>query len=196
MRHLFKVPTTLGEVADNLNRISAAADIDARTRAGLALTTVVSFLVDQPGFSKDSVGPLWALLTAFGELDAGVRSNLFKPAHIPHRPPMSSENQLVMAFASTALDMLVAYRGASLNEASRKVDTLLKRAGFPSSSPEKIRGWRERLSEGPGRVPPDALVIWNSYQAQRKLGLGINVEGKLAYIEATVRRLILNNPPT
>ena len=187
-------PIDLDELANNLDIISAEATFDARTRVGLALNSVVQFLSKQPKFSKDSVAPLWTLLTAFGDLEAGTSSSLFAPKKLSGRPPMSTQEQLVMALAATAVDAMIAYCSLTLTEALQTVNTAVGKAGYQGLTTNKIKGWRDRLSEGPGRVPPFALKAWDLYMMECKQASSMDVEGWLAHIQDGVRRIVLNNP--
>jgi hypothetical protein len=107
--------------------------------------------------------PLQRLFSAIVDLSHGRAPALLQPAiALGSRPPKSTAENVLMATAALAADKLIA-GGAKRDEAARKVrEALMARKQPINCEAKTILGWRDRLNEGQGRVPENALARFRS----------------------------------
>jgi len=141
----------------------------------LAYEAVLELLVDQPDLAGDELAaPLIQLGFALADVEGGRAPPLLRP----HRRkgtkstkggPATGELAL-MAVAAMALDALIE-AGEPRHDAARKVARTIEIARIPlqprvgASAASTVVGWRDRLREGDGAMPGQALRIWKAYKA-------------------------------
>lgn len=99
---------------------------------------------------------------AIADIAQSRRSTLFEPVNPPsHNPGKPFADAILMGVAARSLDELME-AGIPKTSAGQRVCAVLRRRTPPlERPPSTIIGWRDRLREGPGRVPADALRTYS-----------------------------------
>ncbi len=192
----------MGPVAEDTDSILSLE----QRRVAWALFATLDFLREQPEFARpQTIQPLETLLYALMDLENGRVSPLFAPKkRTGGAPPMSTEQQELLALAATGMDVLMRFRSAPLDVAARKVAVLMQGAGFrlprrknaSDLLSKTISGFRHRLNTGDGGAPECALMTWRNYLRLVDGVADMDVEGWLENIRKHVAASsVLNNPP-
>jgi hypothetical protein len=118
--------------------------------------------------------PLYRLIVALTEVYAGRSPLIFQPRRSGGgRPSKSLSEQEFIGTAALAADYFIK-SGQSREEAARLVLRAIQTAepGLPETpnlTTATVLGWRDRLKEGPGRVPLGALASFN-YELPSSVG--------------------------
>jgi hypothetical protein len=145
----------LGALAEELERVAEEdPDIDdgGRRRAAISLNVILHWFAHGPQRHLNlNLAPLYSLLAALDDLEAGAIAPMLRPRKVKHRPRMTHAYELAKRTATGVCNLLIKL-GYTPNNAATAVCERLTIEGFPypgKLTPKTILNWRARDKSKP-----------------------------------------------
>jgi hypothetical protein len=146
----------LQALAEELERVAEEdhpeKDDGGRRRAAISLNVVLHWFAHGPQRHLFlNLGPLYSLLAALDDLEAGALTPMLQPRKVTHRPKMTHAYELIKRTATGVCKLLIKV-GYTPHEAATAVCERLTIEGFPypgKMTPKTILNWRARDKSKP-----------------------------------------------
>jgi len=156
-----------------------------KTEVALQIKAITEFL-NEHAFLKnyDALAPMNRLYAALIDLSEGRINPLFRPEKLKNGSPgVGNADAYIIALAARAMSALM-LEGALKKDASRAVATALhaNKGKYSRTPATTVQGWRDRINEGEGRIPAQALDHYNNTIPQ-----GLNSKQLLEALKGAAR---------